>query len=88
MHDMISGRPKAPLTLIDEERAYLQSCADSRTLPHALVCRQVVLWSADGDSNTRIARRLRWTNATARPRPIMTIPTTVKPGSRGSVRSA
>ncbi len=38
----------------------------SRTLPHALVARaKVVLWSAEGVSNTDIASRLQWTKATS-----------------------
>jgi len=62
---MITGRPKAPLVLTREEQIQLRSLAHSRTLPHALVCRaKLVLWSAEGESNTRIARRLRWTKAT------------------------
>ena len=62
---MITGRPKAPLVLTREEQIQLRSLAHSRTLPHALVCRaKLVLWSAEGENNTRIARRLRWTNAT------------------------
>ena len=62
---MISGRPKPVLTLTREEQIQLRSWARSRTLPHALVARaKLVLWSADGESNTRIASRLRWTNAT------------------------
>jgi putative transposase len=62
---MITGRPKPTLTLSAEEHAQLRSFAGSRTLPHALVARaKLVLWSAAGQSNTQIARRLRWTNAT------------------------
>ena len=62
---MITGRPKAVLTLTGEEQVQLRSWSHSRTLPHALVCRaKLVLWSSEGESNTRIARRLRWTNAT------------------------
>jgi len=62
---MITGRPKPALTLTAEEYAQLRSFAASRTLPHALVARaKLVLWSAAGQSNTQIARRLRWTNAT------------------------
>lgn len=62
---MISGRPKAALTLTRDEQIQLRSWAHSRTLPHALVARaKLVLWSAEGESNTRIAGRLRWTNAT------------------------
>jgi len=63
---MITGRPKTPLGLTDDERIQLRSLARSRTLPHALVARaKLVLWSAEGESNTRIAHRLRWTQATA-----------------------
>src|SRR5215469_11470733 len=62
---MITGRPKSILTLTREEQVQLRSWSHSRTLPHALVCRaKLVLWSAEGESNSRIARRLRWTNAT------------------------
>jgi len=62
---MLTGRPKTPLILTREEQIQLRGFAHSRTLPHALVCRaRLVLWSAEGESNTRIARRLRWTNAT------------------------
>jgi putative transposase len=62
---MITGRPKPTLSLTDEERIQLRSFAHSRTLPHNLVCRaKLVLWAAEGESNTRIARRLRWANAT------------------------
>src|SRR5581483_11557881 len=62
---MISGRPKPVLTLTREEQIQLRSWARSRTLPHALVARaKLVLWSAEGESNTRIAGRLGWTNAT------------------------
>lgn len=62
---MITGRPKPALSLTTDEHTQLRSLAGSRTLPHALVARaRLVLWSADGQSNTQIARRLRWTNAT------------------------
>jgi putative transposase len=62
---MLTGRPKAPLILAREEQVQLRSWSRSRTLPHALVCRaKLVLWTSEGESNTRIARRLRWTNAT------------------------
>ena len=62
---MITGRPKPALTLTADEHAQLRSFAASRTLPHAPVARaKLVLWSAAGQSNTQIARRLRWTNAT------------------------
>jgi putative transposase len=62
---MITGRPKLALTLTTDEYAQLRSFAASRTLPHALVARaKLVLWSAAGQSNTQIAHRLRWANAT------------------------
>ena len=62
---MVTGRPKAPLTVTDDERIQLSSLARSRTLPHALVARaKLVLWSAEGESNSQIAMRLRWTKAT------------------------
>lgn len=62
---MTTGRPKAPLTVTDDERLQLTSLARSRTLPHALVARaKLVLWSAKGESNSQIAARLSWTKAT------------------------
>ncbi len=62
---MITGRPKPTLTLAPDEQTQLRSLAASRTLPHALVARaKLVLWSAQGQSNTQIAHLLRWRNAT------------------------
>jgi putative transposase len=62
---MRTGRPKPALVLKSEEEAQLRSWAASHTLPHALVCRaRLVVWSAQGQSNRQIARRLHWTNAT------------------------
>jgi len=62
---MPTGRPKADLTLSKEEREQLQSFARSRTLPSALAARaKLILWSADGSSNTEIAERTGWTKAT------------------------
>src|SRR6266481_134964 len=62
---MITGRPKPELTLAADEQTQLRSLTASRTLPHALVARaKVVLWSAQGQSNTQIARRVHWRNAT------------------------
>ena len=50
------GRPRSELVLSEEERIQLTSLAGSRSLPHALVARaKVVLWSADGVSNSEIA---------------------------------
>jgi putative transposase len=62
---MVTGRPKAALVLTDDEQTQLRSLASSRSLPHALVARaRLVLWSAQGQSNSQIARRLHWRNAT------------------------
>jgi len=62
---MLTGRPKPALKLTSEEQTQLSSLAASRTLPHALVSRaKLVLWSAEGKSNSEIARRLHWRNAT------------------------
>ena len=62
---MLTGRPKAVLELSAEEAAELRSFSTSRSLPHALVARaRVVLWSAQGKSNSEIASRLHWTQAT------------------------
>ena len=62
---MSIGRPKTALSLTDAEREQLSSLAGSRSLPSALVARaKVVLWSAEGQSNTQIAGRLGWTKAT------------------------
>jgi putative transposase len=62
---MLTGRPKPALTLTPEEETQLSSLSASRTLPHALVSRaKLVLWSAEGKSNSEIARRLHWRNAT------------------------
>lgn len=62
---MSIGRPKIELVLSEEEHAQLSSLARSRALPHAIVARaKVILWSAEGASNSEIAGRLQWTNAT------------------------
>jgi len=62
---MSIGRPKAELVLSEDERIQVSSLARSRTLSHAIVARaKVVLWSAEGASNTEIASRLQWTKAT------------------------
>jgi putative transposase len=61
---MRTGRPKADLLLSHEERAQLQSFARSRSLPAALSQRaRIVLSSADGESNSAIADRLKLTKA-------------------------
>jgi putative transposase len=62
---MATGRPKAELILSDDEREQLISLARSRALPHGIVARaKVVLWSAEGQTNSEIAGRLQWTKAT------------------------
>ena len=62
---MITGRPKAAFVLRLDEQTQLHSLARSRTLPHTLVARaRLVLWSAQGQSNMQIARRLHWNKAT------------------------
>src|ERR1700757_255014 len=62
---MSLGRPKARLELTAAEEKELGGFAASRSLAHALVARaRLVLWSAEGRSNSEIARRLRWSKAT------------------------
>jgi putative transposase len=62
---MPTGRPKLALRLEEAERGQLRSFAQSRTLPNALVARaKLILWSAEGHSNSEIAKRLHCTNAT------------------------
>ena len=62
---MSIGRPQTELVLREDERIQVSSLTKSRTLPRAIVARaKVVLWSAEGASNTEIANRLQWTNAT------------------------
>jgi hypothetical protein len=53
------GRPQScMLTLSDTERSALTAMAASRTLPYSHVRRaQIILASADGESNTAIAAR-------------------------------
>src|SRR5277367_6506292 len=58
---MALGRPKAELVLSAEEQAQVSALAASRALPHALVARaKLVLWAAQGESNSMIAERLGW----------------------------
>ncbi|HVZ19308.1 MAG TPA: IS630 family transposase [Terriglobales bacterium] len=62
---MLTGRPKTAIVLTADERTQLQSLATSRTLPHALVARaKLVLWAAEGNSNTEIAKRLQFSKPT------------------------
>jgi hypothetical protein len=57
---MLTGRPKTALELSAEEEAELRGFSTSRSLPHALVARaKLVLWSAEGRSNTEIASQLK-----------------------------
>jgi transposase len=56
---MRSGRPKTQLILTDEEKEQLEAIKRSRTLPAGLVRRAgIVLFSANGLSNSEIAKRL------------------------------
>jgi putative transposase len=58
---MAIGRPKAELVLSAAEHAQVSALATSRALPHALVARaKLVLWAAQGESNSMIAERLGW----------------------------
>src|SRR5919107_5681122 len=62
---MAMGRPKAELTLSEDERVQLQSLARSRSLPAGLVQRaSLVLACADGAANSAVAERFGVTNAT------------------------
>lgn len=62
---MVTGRPKAVIALTAAEQTQLRSLAASRTLPHALVARaKLVLWAAQGKSNTEVAERLHFSKAT------------------------
>lgn len=59
------GRPKAALVLKAEEREQLEGWANSRSLPAALVQRaQMILLSAEGQSNQQIAQKFGLANAT------------------------
>src|SRR5579863_658100 len=56
---MITGRPKQPIVLQEEERVRLNAIAHSRSLPHGLVKRaRLVLMAADGVPNKLIAADL------------------------------
>jgi len=62
---MATGRPKAKLVLSAEEQAQVSALAASRSLPHAMVARaRLVLWAAQGESNSAIAQRLGWSMPT------------------------
>ncbi len=61
---MAMGRPKAELTLSEDERRQLTSLARSRSLPAGLVQRaSLVLACAEGAPNSAVARRFGVTNA-------------------------
>jgi transposase len=56
---MALGRPKAPLSLTDDERAKLQSWANRPTSAQRLALRaRIILACADGRDNKEVARRL------------------------------
>ena len=56
---MITGRPKKPITLSEEEREQLSAIANSRSLPHGLVRRvHIVLLAAEGIPNCIIAEKV------------------------------
>lgn len=56
---MITGRPKKPLVLDEEQRAQLIALSRSRSIPHSLVERaRIVLHAAEGLSNTEISEGL------------------------------
>ena len=62
---MPRGRKLAPLTLTDEQQDQLQGIARSSTLPYALVLRaRTILASAEGLTNTAVARRVGATSHT------------------------
>ncbi len=56
---MKTGRPKKELLLTDASREDLDTLANSRSMPHALVERaRIILLSAEGKTNTAIADKL------------------------------
>jgi putative transposase len=62
---MVTGRPKTAISLSADEQIQLRSLATSRTLSHGLVARaKLVLWAAEGHSNSDIANRLHCAKAT------------------------
>ena len=61
------GRPKAALSMSEDERSQLMSFARSRSLPSALSGRaKIILASADGEANSAIAARLHLNPGTVR----------------------
>ena len=61
---MLTGRPKPSLELTGDERTQLKSLAASRSLRMPRRRAKIVLWSAEGQSNTEIAERLGWAKVT------------------------
>src|SRR6266851_4942311 len=62
---MAVGRPKTELVLSAEEHAQVSALAAARSLPNAIVARaKLVLWAAQGESNSAIAQRLGWSMPT------------------------
>jgi len=62
---MPRGRVLTELKLSEEQRLQLLSIANSRSMPHGIVRRaKIVLASADGETNTSIAKRMRLTQLT------------------------
>ncbi len=56
---MITGRPKAPMILSEQEQIQLKSIISSRSLPSGLVARaRVVLMAAEGISNNQISEKI------------------------------
>jgi len=64
---MARGRPKAVLSVSEDERLQLMGFARSRSLPSALSSRaRIILASADGEANSAIAARLQLNPGTVR----------------------
>src|SRR5947209_16714991 len=64
---MARGRPKAVLSMSEDDRSQLMSFARSRSLPSALSSRaKIILASADGEANSAIAARLHLNPGTVR----------------------
>jgi DNA-binding NarL/FixJ family response regulator len=56
---MITGRPKKPMTLDEEQRLQLVTLSHSRSIPHGLVERaKIILLAAQGFTNSEVAERL------------------------------
>jgi len=56
---MITGRPKTPIILSEEDRKQLNAIVKSRSLPHGVVRRaRIVLMAAEGATNGAIAQKV------------------------------